>query len=344
MGVCLVVATAVIAGRAEAQPGVGVGEQRLAHRFNQWAQELMSQGYGDEQDRVEAALTLLEAASQLDGANAEIHRLTIEAMQMSGRREGLNKTLGAYLRLVPTDDVAQLKLIGLLVDGADTVEARLLIYERLLNGRGAQSLSAALRSRVALGAALYHRETGDLKQYGQYLKQAVTLDESNPDAAFEAYLFLEERGVGRVQRANALLNVLAAAPTRSDLHIRLARLLMECGLYDAAANWFDSASWLWATEGYPDEIAMGLIVNEWALSVWGAGQPQAALNLIESFRAAGANGDDAEVLAVDLQLTQLAILSAVGRDDDVAVLFEALLKSLRPTDAATALSVGKSVV
>ena len=108
----------------------------------------------------EIAQQLLGLAQSLAPDEVEIVRHRIEAATGAGRDGLVDRLTRELVALDPGDTVAQLRLITAQLDSRQTARERLDVYERLLGPRGDQ-LDAALRSRLALDAALLARELGD---------------------------------------------------------------------------------------------------------------------------------------------------------------------------------------
>lgn len=281
------------AGPARSDQAPEPVRELTAHRLAELARSMLSEPRPDHPDRLAAARTLLARATELDPDNAQLLRLRLEALRLAEdvadeRRSALRR----YLKLRPADDVAQLEFIGLLAENAQTAEQRLKVYERLLTGDGARQLSAPLRSRLAMRAARLHRQRGESSEYGERLKEAIRLDSTNRRACAAAYNLLQQRGTSTVELTQALLNLVAADPSDGDLHAELASMLLRCGQYEPAVNWYGSASRLWRYQGHPGPGRMIDTVRGWALALWASDQPDRAVRFIRSFDpGSNAQGD-----------------------------------------------------
>lgn len=313
---------------AEAPAGPDAAHRMLAHRFGQLARSIIREPQPTHPQRMFIARTLLNHAVELDSTDVELRRLQIEALEHAGETEPLRAALSAYLKLEPHDDVAQLKLVDLIAADQQTVAERITVYERLVDGAGAARLSPALRSRLALRAARLHLEQGRLEDYGRMLKSAVQLDETHKAAAIEAYRFLQDRGAGPVEVAQALLNVAAADPSDGDAHAEIATLLLSCGSYTQAVEWFGTASALWGYQGLPPAGQVLDAAYDWALSLWGAGRGDEALAFIDSFVKGWAPEAEATMPA-SLAMLVAAIHHAAGREAEADAAYQALAQTLR---------------
>jgi tetratricopeptide (TPR) repeat protein len=314
-----------LASAAWAQP---LGPEALtAHRLLQLARWTMSEPEAAHPSRVAVGAALLRHATALDPTQAELWRVRAEAEHLAGDRQGVRLCLGEYLKIEPRDDAAQLRLIEMLIEDQQTAGDRLTICKRLLEGAGAAQLSAALRSRVALHAAMLHSELGDLRGYAEQLKAALSLDNTNIQAAQQAHQFLVHRGAGRLEQAQALFNWVSADPSQADNHLAVARMLLEAGQYDRAAGWYDSANRIWAENGGVSSQMMSPVVADWALCFWAMGRSADALKLIAHL-SVSPPGQPPPEPSTELQSILAAIHLSDGRLAEAAAEADKLLGTL----------------
>lgn len=169
-------------------------------------------------------------------ADTILLRRQIEAAWLAGRDAdalGLTRDL---LRLDPADEVSLLRVIASGIEGIQTIEERLDAYERLL---GSDRLSPAVRSRLALDAALLVRETGDEAHFVDLLATATELDSTHKAAAALALAYYEQAGADEVGRLEMLVNLLMADPVDPNVHDRIARLLARGGAFEQAIRFHD---------------------------------------------------------------------------------------------------------
>ncbi len=275
---------------AEPPPRHAPGEL-LAHRLHQMATLVLTpparpdQAQADKvaDQRLSIARILLGRATQLDPTNAELWRLKLEAGEAD--REASLADLRRYVQAAPQDDLAQLRLIDAMAQQAQTADARRETYERFLSPEAARQFSASLRSRIAWRVASLYQEQADNAKFVAYLKQAITLDETNKPACAAALDFLRDQKAGRPEITQALLNLLAAAPSDGSVHAQLGSMLLSCGQYTPAATWFESASRIWSVDGYPQGEDPMQLVSDQALALWGSSRSTDALRLLESYGA-----------------------------------------------------------
>lgn len=189
-------------------------------------------------------------------------RRQIEAAWSAGRDDEALQLTRDLLRLDPADEVSLLRVIAAGVENIQTIEERLAAYDRLL---GATGLSPAVRSRLALDAALLVRETGDGARFVDLLSQATELDSTNKSAAALALAYYEQADAGEVGRLELMLNLLMADPVDPNVHRDIAQLLTIGGAFEQAIRFHDHHQRLLAAAGYPpsDEATLRRFRLRW---------------------------------------------------------------------------------
>ena len=320
----LVIAISIAAQSAVSNPPA---PSLAADRLRQLARGLLEQPAGHE-PAMAMVQALLEEASGLAGEDAELWRLRIEAAEAAGHgAQELRELLSKYLKSDSADDVAQLRLAELLVQGSRTAAERAAVYESMVDRPRSAALSRPLRSRLAWTAAMLHRDRGDEPAFRRLIKRALELDPATAPAAAAAYrLFAEDLRTGEDDLFRALLLWHAAAPADPHVHLLIARSLMRCAHYQEAAAWFDSADRLAAGGRQLEADQVLALVTDWSLSLWAAGEPKAALELIGSLGPAGQ-------LPAGLLSIRVAVTSSVGDADRAAAAFADLAEVLRQRSA-----------
>jgi hypothetical protein len=189
-------------------------------------------------------------------------RRQIEAAWSAGLDDRAMALTRELVRLDPLDEVALLRVIAGGIENIQTVEERLAAYERLL---GATSVSPAVRSRLALDAALLVRETGDGRRFVDLLATATELDSTNKEAAALALAYYDQAaggaggaGRGAVGRMEMLANLLMADPIDPQVHTRIADHLARGGAFEQAVRFDAHARALMAAAGAGDDLAAAL--------------------------------------------------------------------------------------
>ncbi|QNN24947.1 hypothetical protein HED60_22605 [Planctomycetales bacterium ZRK34] len=322
LGLCIVIWSGAGAAGAETL----TPSQQLAQRMARLARQTLAGQQEPGPEQVAQARKLLDQAVALDRSNVELAALRAEAASLDAGAdpEARRKALAGYLRVNPSDDAAQLRLIGLLADAAQDVPARAELYQRMLTGPAAEQLSAPLRSRVAVQAAVLAREQGHTREFAQLIQQALRLDTTNARATAEAYLLLRDRGASLLDQAQALLALLSADPTNATVHLQVASMLLHAGAYEQSIGWFESASSLWRYTGAPEDAALVGALNEWATALIGAGRYDDAAALVDSIRA----GDPDAALPVSLMSVLVAAHDLSGKSEAADRAFEKMIQRL----------------
>ncbi len=263
----------------------------LSQRCIRQAQMVLDQMQDPIPEQAVQGMVLLQHAHRLDPENAETCRLLIEAAELAGDSAAVRSALKQYVKLRPDDDVAQLKLIEQLVTDQQTLDKRMAMLARLLDSPGSDRFSDALRSRLAFRLALMHQEQGGFEAYRKRLKQALSLDSTNKAAAYQAYSELVDRGGSIQQIAAALFTLFNADPADPYTHAMLGDMLLGCGQYQAALDWYESAGKIAEANrtGLSPQVAQSMI-----LAMWGAGQTDRALSFLEYMTGVTPEGPSAE--------------------------------------------------
>jgi len=256
----------------------------LAGRLTGYARAVLAGSKQPDEHQLALAGMLLEHVGELDPDNPETAYLRVEAAALKDDPAAVREVLTRYLKTRPRDDAAQLRLINLIADSAQTAQGRLALYQRMLEGKVGEQFSKPLRSRLAWQVALLHRELGDEQKFAESIKQAIELDETNAAATAEAYMLLVRRGAPAIDQAQALFSLLAADPTNPNVHTRVASTMLHNGAYEQALAWYQSANNIWQYTGAPADAQLINVLSEWALALCGLGQHEPTAKFIESFR------------------------------------------------------------
>ncbi|MHB1158338.1 MAG: tetratricopeptide repeat protein [Phycisphaerales bacterium] len=278
----LALATGVTPAQTDAPDAASypTASQMLAHRLTMLARRtLVSTDQAQPQPaRLTQSRILLEQANALDGSDPERWLLTAEAQSLCDDRDAQIDALKQYMRLAPTDDAAQLRLIDLLTAKMQTADLRLAYLLKIVEGPSADRFSAPLRSRVALRAAILAAELGQPDQYGRLLTMALQLDSTNKQAAAESLRVLSASEKSTAQeRAAAMLTLFQADPADGRAHAAIGRMLMSMAQYADAADWFAGAARIDSANRRTGSISL---LHEWALALWGAGRGSDAISLL----------------------------------------------------------------
>ena len=287
----------------------------------------------------EIAYRTLEFARDLTPDDVELARKLVAAAWATGDGQRLFDATRDLVRLDPTDTVAQLRLISATIARKQTVEERLTLYNRFLGEAGAR-IDPAIRSRLALDAALLLREQGDDAGFASMLNRALTLDGTNKAAAQLAVTFYGSRVEDPVGRFEMVLNLLYADPVDPNIFLSIAEELASHGVLDQTQRFFTHATTLYQKAGrLPPKLEAGALAIRW--QVFG---PQATLDSMtqmlranrqsqqrsnEAKIAAGAHPEDLtppETVRLSAEQDQIRLIAALAvRDADATA---AILKDL----------------
>lgn len=243
---------------------------------------------------------ILGVATELNPADLDLLRRSIDAWQGAGRRDRVAALTARLVELDPEDRVAQLRLISSRINDLQTADARIAAYDRILGPAG-NAIDASIRSRLALDAALLAREMGNEDGFITRLTRSTQLDATNKDAAALAASIVLESDADELARAEALLNVVIADPMDASSHANLSRELRNAGAFDAAQRFQDNADAIYAAEGRYDDPQ---ITYERLLTIWGTYGPEAVASSL----------DDRERALRTNRANEIAAYQAAGRE------------------------------
>jgi len=192
-------------------------------------------------DSYRATYLTLSIAQELAPDDAELTRDLIQAAYNAGDERGVIKQTRRLIRLDPRDTVAQLRLIAWNIGQLQTAEQRLDAYDRFLGPAG-EKIDAAVRSRLALDAAMIARELGDHDGFVRRLTRASQLDPTNKEAASMALAYFADQTDDPGGRYELLLNILASDPLDANVYRWLMLELAQHAAYHGARHFQMSAA------------------------------------------------------------------------------------------------------
>jgi hypothetical protein len=229
----------------------------------------------------------LEVAKRLEPGWAEPLALSVELARERGDTPAVIEALGAYLKAVPDDASAKLALIEARVSALQTLDERLNQLERVLDMGERSGLSRPLRSRLASLAAALATEQGDPTRRGRWLKEALSLDATNPMAIEQAYALAVEREAGAVELGTMAVLRVRALPTEFGPRATLGAVLMGEAAYSAAADQLGVAA-----EFRRAPLDRGF-VETWVFALGAASRTDEALGLLRDYEASLATAGEA---------------------------------------------------
>lgn len=261
---------------------IEAGRNRMAHLFAGTALDLM-QVLEPTSDDFRVALILSQWATELDPDWVDgwrvLLRLAAAAEGVDDRTsERMREALSAIVRLDPRDEVSRLRLLSLAVDRFDTVEDRLAAYDQLLDQSNLSKLGSAVAARLAYESAMLLYRSGDIDGFARRLAESVALDPSYPSATEMAAGFLRHNLDDPVGEAELLVVAATANPSNLLPIETLASTSLGTGAYRAAARLYGLL-----IEVLPvDTPAFASAIEALALARWALGEPQAAVDLLDS--------------------------------------------------------------
>ena len=190
---------------------------------------------------------LLSLASDLDPNNAELARSVAQAAWLAGDEALMLEATRRVIQVDPKDSMAQLRLISANINKKQTVEGRKALYDRFLSDAG-NSLDPAVRSRLALDAALLEREMGNTTGFIERLHQATRLDMTNKAAASLAAQFYSSIRENPVTNLDYQLRLLNADPLDANVYLTITRMLASQGALEESQRFLDTAVKLFKLE------------------------------------------------------------------------------------------------
>lgn len=265
---------------------------------------------------------MVDLAIQSNPNDADAWLLRKTLAQMAGDTDAAADALMRYCQLYPSDDAAGFQLILAGLRARKTSSEKAAALEQLLATANKQTMSDALRSRIAGYLASLYQSMGDNTRFGQWLKTAVTLDPSNRDAARMMYELSVSRGGSDYAIGRMLLHMIKAAPMDDMPRQLMADLLINMGAYEEAQKQYLIASTMGIKQG-GDRF-----LTNWMSSMAASGHSEDVLRMIQSL---GFSVDDADPTAIplDAQILKLAILSQDGRTSEAIDTFNAIRAKLQ---------------
>ncbi|MBL0926854.1 MAG: hypothetical protein IBJ11_04275 [Phycisphaerales bacterium] len=220
------------------------------------------------------SLALLRRLSPTD---EQLARDELAAWTSAGDAARTDAAASAVLRLAPRDSVVLLRMLLSRIGRLQTADARLAEYERLLK----LDVDPAVKSRLALDAALLLRDSGDDRGFLDRLTLAATLDVTNKEAAalFAAYYL--ERSTDARERTELLANVVLADPLDAAAVDNLTRELMRRGAFTAARRMLERLRDLRLAQG---QQADQEYFEDFYIATWNARGADRALELIQQLQ------------------------------------------------------------
>jgi tetratricopeptide (TPR) repeat protein len=266
----------------------------FAERFAGEADELLAAGADPLAIRIR--LALLDLARTLNPDEIRFQRAAATTAIAIGDRDTAIDALQAVRRLMPGDQLAQIRLVDLLSDRMETVDQRIRYLEQVA---GTASVAAPVRSHAATLLYDLRVERGEESAAEATLKRAIELNPINTSALRIRHL----RAVNASDRAaaiKALEALLRANPADARGLAEVARLASGAARHETAAQFIEYAMAASAVEG----TDVGLSAIDYFASLALAGQNQTVATQLAA--ALGAGAPDPQALwLLDLVMRRL---------------------------------------
>ena len=226
---------------------------------------------------INAAIVLAEEATMLVPDDPAVWRVLHELAQMSDRPNLSIHAVENLLRVSPNQPAIQLARLRDVIRSAQTVDARIALYEQLLSENDSNQLDPRVAARLALDAAHLHRQLGDIPQFARWLAESVALDPAYPDAITLAAGFFGDESADIYQRAELLASAMLSNLRDLTTQVALAEFLMAFGDYSDARDFYEII--LGDGAAAPDVISNSLLADI-VLSQWAAGDTVSAMDTL----------------------------------------------------------------
>jgi hypothetical protein len=282
-GACALLLNAAAANPSKTNPvETGVGpvtlDEYTARRIAQIAiaddRQVADPGPAD----FEITSLLLGYAQRFSPGDAALIRMRVGTAITGGDQDTMIQQTRELIAVNPDDAVAQLRLISNIINQQQTVDGRIALVERFLGPSG-ETIPAEVRSRLALDAALWHRDRGDDEAFVRFLVMATTLDSTNKLAAYLAANYHAANVYDPTGRLELLVNLLLADPLDPQTHLAIATELAGAGAFEQALRFQRNALNLAQTA---DEFDPAHIVRGQIVLIWHVEGPQAVVNILNT--------------------------------------------------------------
>jgi tetratricopeptide (TPR) repeat protein len=182
-------------------------------------------------------IALLEGARQVAPQCAEAHYWLFDLYYRMGRLDAASKALEKYVKLMPSDETARLRLMESELDQRQTAEDR---AEYLRAELAAGGLPKIYASELHRRLAEYFYERREIREAAAEAEEALRLNAMNVPARRLAYEIFGETE-GALQRVEMALQLISANPSQANLVWDLGEFLDRLSLHRQAQEWYNRA-------------------------------------------------------------------------------------------------------
>jgi hypothetical protein len=268
-------------------PLVAAGKSVLSERLGDLAQATLRQSKL-EPSAFQRAAALLRAAAKLEPRDERVWRLLTEAELQAGDRERILSALAGYRKAAPHYAIPQIQFIELSAAGIEAGDAE-LNYLRSIAGK--ETVLPEVRSHVNVMIAKRLIDRGEDSTAGTVLDEAVKLNSVNVPAWELKYGLALKTDAKVTDRANVLLGLIVANPTRAESVGEFGRLLASQRMNKEAADWLTRAARLSSDPG----LKHGYVID-YAAEEYIAGNTQPARIVVDQLLQRNPGDIDAWVL------------------------------------------------
>jgi tetratricopeptide (TPR) repeat protein len=226
---------------------------------------------------ISAALVLVTEATRLTPDDASVWRVLFEVANMADKPRVASSAIENMLRLYQNSTTAQLARLREVINGAQTVEKRISLYEQLLSDSRRHELDSGVAARLALDSAYLQQKAGDTNQFARWLAESVALDPSYPESMALATGFFGDETADVYRRAELLATSVLANIRDTTTQVTLAEFLMSFGDYQDAKELYEIILGNWTSSN--QKIDPNLLADV-VLSQWASGDVDAAIDTL----------------------------------------------------------------
>ena len=182
-------------------------------------------------------IALLEGARQVAPNCAEADYWLFDLLFRMGRVDSAREALAQYVKLVPDDEAARIRLMEMELDRLQTAEDRSNFVKSEL---ALKNLPRVYESELHRRLAEFYQERRETKEASQEVEQALRLNSMNVPARRLAYEIFGETEPA-LQRVEMALQLISINPSQANLVWDLGEFLDRLSLHKQAQEWYNRA-------------------------------------------------------------------------------------------------------
>ena len=182
-------------------------------------------------------LSLLKAAADVCPDCPDAYYWLYDLEQRMGRRDPARQALSSYVRLMPADEAARIRLFEIELEDRQTAEARADFVKEQLKRKG---LPRSYQSELHRWLARHYYERRENGFASREVEHALRLNPSNLPARELAYEMFGETEPA-LQRVELALQLISINPSQVNLVWDLGEFLDRLSLHVRAQEWYNRA-------------------------------------------------------------------------------------------------------